>query len=115
MATVPMTKQFPTKAAKPTIISKSKSKKAPSGISQKMPVEKSTKAKKGSVKEGKLGEGRGEHKRNPKNKVGELSESQPSHTAVSQQTAMLKKDKSSFLAESSQKDVAIEQSSQPRA
>ena len=61
------------------------------------------------------GEGRGEHQRNPKDKVGELSESQPSHTAVSQQTAVLKKDKSSLLAASSQKDVVIEQSSQPRA
>ncbi|KAL8147280.1 hypothetical protein AgCh_004848 [Apium graveolens] len=109
------TPQLPTKAAKSTTISKSKSKKTPSGISQKVPVEKSTKAKEGSVKEGQLGEGRGEHQRNPKDKVGELSESQPSHTAVSQQTAVLKKDKSSLLAASSQKDVAIEQSSQPRA
>ncbi|KAL8119031.1 hypothetical protein AgCh_016509 [Apium graveolens] len=80
-----------------------------------MLVAKSTKAKEGSVKEGKLGEGRGEHKRNLKNKVGELSGSQPSHTAVSQQTAVLKKDKSSFLAASSPKDVVIEQRSQPRA
>ncbi|KAL8114648.1 hypothetical protein AgCh_021492 [Apium graveolens] len=115
MEIVSMTKKLPTRASKPTTISKSKSKKTPSGISQKMPVEKPTKAKEGSVKEGKLGEGRGEHQRNPKNKVGELSESQPSHTAVSQQTAVLKKDKSSLLAASSQKDVVIKQSSQPRA
>ena len=101
METVKMTKQLPTKAAKTTAISKSKSKKTPSGISQKIPVQKSTKVKEGSVKEGKSGERRGEHKRNPKNKVGELSESQPSHTAVSQQTALLKKDKSSLLATSS--------------
>ena len=115
MATVTMTKQLPTKAAKTTVISKSKSKKTPFGISQKVPVEKSTKAKEGSVKEGQIGEGRGEHQRNPKDKVGELSESQPSHTAVSQQTAVLKKDKSSFLAASSQKDIVIEQNFQPRA
>ena len=49
MATATMTKQLPTKAAKTTAISKSKSKKTPSGISQKVPVEKSTKAKEGSV------------------------------------------------------------------
>ena len=67
------------------------------------------------MKVGKTGEGRGEHKRNPKDKDGELSGSQPSHTAVSQQTVVLKKDKSLFLAASSQKDVVIEQSSQPRA
>ncbi|KAL8094885.1 hypothetical protein AgCh_036413 [Apium graveolens] len=72
-------------------------------------------APQGSVKEGKIGEGRGKHKRNPKDKDGELSGSQPSHTAVSQQTAVLKKDKSSFLDASSQNDVVIEQSSQPRA
>ena len=64
---------------------------------------------------GKVGEGQGKHKRNPKDKEGDLSGSQPSHTAVSQQTAVLKKDKSSFLVASSQKDVVIEQSSQPRA
>ena len=48
-------------------------------------------------------------------RVGEVSESQPSHTAVSQQTAVLNKDVSSLLVASSQKDVTIEQSSQPRA
>ena len=58
MTTVSMTQQLPTQATKPTKISKSKSKKAPSGISQKMPVAKSTKTKEGSVKVGKVGEGR---------------------------------------------------------
>ncbi|KAL8148849.1 hypothetical protein AgCh_006013 [Apium graveolens] len=40
---------------------------------------------------------------------------QPSHTAVSQQTAVLNKDINSLLVASSQKDMTIEQSSQPRA
>ncbi|KAL8099538.1 hypothetical protein AgCh_031977 [Apium graveolens] len=57
LATVSMTQQLPTQATKPSKISKSKSKKAPSGISQKMPVPKSTKPKEGSVKVGKKDEG----------------------------------------------------------
>ncbi|KAL8094864.1 hypothetical protein AgCh_036396 [Apium graveolens] len=115
LATVSMTQQLPTQATKPSKISKSKSKKAPSGISQKMPVAKSTKLKEGSVKVGREGEGQSEHQRNPKDKVGEVSVSRPSHTAVSQQTVVLNKDISSLLVASSQKDVTIEQSSQPRA
>ena len=67
------------------------------------------------MKVGKVGEGQGEHERNPKDKDGELSGSQPSHTVVSQQTAVINKDKRSFLVASFQKDVTIEQSSQPRA
>ena len=114
METVSLTQQLPTQATKPKI-SKKKSKKAPSGVSQKMPVVKSTKPKEGSVKVGKKGEGQGEHQRNPKDKVGEVSVSQPSHTAVSQQTAVLNKDISSLLVVSSQNDVTIVQSSQPRA
>ncbi|KAL8133958.1 hypothetical protein AgCh_009143 [Apium graveolens] len=115
MATVSMTQQLPTQATKPSKFFKSKSKKAPSGISQKMPVAKSTKSKEGSVKVGKVGEGQGEHKRNTKDKVGEVSVSQPSHTAVSQQTAVLNKEISSLLVASSQQVVTIEQSSHPRA
>ncbi|KAL8148711.1 hypothetical protein AgCh_005900 [Apium graveolens] len=114
MTSVPMTKQMPTQTAK-TKIPKSKAKKAPSDFFQKKSVVKSTKPKEGSVKEGEKGEGQGENQRSPKNKVGEVSVSQPSHTAVSQQTAVLKKDLSSLLVTSSQKDVTIEQSSQPRA
>ena len=44
-----------------------------------------------------------------------MSVSQPSHTVVSQQTAVLNKDISSLLVASSQKDVTIEHSSHPRA
>ncbi|KAL8135208.1 hypothetical protein AgCh_010029 [Apium graveolens] len=70
MSSVSMTQQMPTQATKPQI-SKSKSKKAPSGFFQKKPVAKSTKTKEGCVKEGKQGEGQGENQRSPKNKVGE--------------------------------------------
>ncbi|KAL8098661.1 hypothetical protein AgCh_031431 [Apium graveolens] len=65
--------------------------------------------------EDKKGEGQSENERSPKNEVREVSVSQPSHTAVSQQTAVLKKDLSSLLVVSSQKDVTIEQSYHPRA
>ncbi|MDV3180602.1 MAG: hypothetical protein Q8829_02905, partial [Candidatus Phytoplasma australasiaticum] len=61
------------------------------------------------------GEGYGEHKRNPKDKDGEVCITKPSHTIVSQQTIVLNKDISSLLVLSSQKDVTIEQNSQPRA
>ena len=114
LETMSMTQQLPTQAAKHKIL-KSKSKKAPSGVSQKMPVVKSTKPKEGSVMVGKKGEGQGEYQRNPKDKVGEVSVSHPSHTAVSQQTTVLNKDISSLLVSSSQKDVTIETSSQPGA
>ena len=59
------------------------------------------------------GEGRGEHQRNPKDKVGELSVSQPSHTVSSQKGTAAEKEISSLLVTSSQKDVTIEKSSQP--
>ena len=42
-----------------------------------------------------------------------MSESQPSHTTVSQKTVVLKKDISTYLTASSQKGVVIEKSSQP--
>ena len=68
-----------------------------------------------SVQGSELGEGRGEHQENPQNKAGEESESQPSHTTVSQQTVALKRVLSTSLVASSQKDVTIEKSSQPGA
>ncbi|KAL8091760.1 hypothetical protein AgCh_034135 [Apium graveolens] len=114
VASVSMTRQVPTQATK-TKVSKTKTKKAPSGMSQKMPIVKSSKHKEGSVKVGKTGEGQGKNQRNPKNKDGEHSVPKPSHTTVSQQTVVVNKDKSSILLSSSQKDVTIETSSQPGA
>ena len=114
MASESMTQQMPTQATK-SKISKSKSKKPHSGVSQKMPVSKSTKTKDGSVKGGKIGEGHDENKRNPKNKDGEMSVPKPSHTTVSQQTVVINKEISTSLVSSSQKDVTIEISSQPGA
>ena len=95
-----VTKQVPTQATKQKI-SKSKSKKALYSFSQKKLVVKSTKNQEGSVKGSEAGEGQGEHQISPKNKVGEVSESQPSHTAVSRQTAVLNKEISTTLVSSS--------------
>ncbi|KAL8125435.1 hypothetical protein AgCh_012939 [Apium graveolens] len=67
VASVSMTRQMPTQATK-TKVSKPKTKKAPSGVSKKMPVVKSTKHKEGSVKVGKKGEGQGENQGIPKDK-----------------------------------------------
>ncbi|KAL8157051.1 hypothetical protein AgCh_001954 [Apium graveolens] len=114
MAPVTVTKQVPTQATK-SRISKSKSQRPHSSSSQKELVSKTTKTKEGSVKGSKPGEGQGEHKRNPKDKDKEVCVTKSSHTAVSQQTVMLNKDISSLLVSSSQKDVTIETSSQPRA
>ncbi|KAL8104410.1 hypothetical protein AgCh_028571 [Apium graveolens] len=114
VTSVSMTRQMPTQATK-TKVSKIKTKKAPTGVSQKMSVIKFTKHKEGSVKVGKTGEGQGENQRSPKNKDDEHSVPKPSHTTVSQQTVVVNKDKSSILVSSSQKDVTIETSSQPGA
>ena len=96
-----------------TKISKPKSKKPTSGVSQKAPVVKTTKTLEGSVKEVVSGEGRGEHQRNPKNKEGEISVSQPSHPVSSQKDTVVEKEVITSLVASSQKDVAIENSPQP--
>ncbi|XP_063949886.1 uncharacterized serine-rich protein C215.13-like [Daucus carota subsp. sativus] len=94
--------------------SKSKSSKLTSGASQKAPVVKSKKHKpEGSVIGVSEGEGQGEHKKNPEDKAGEVSDNQPSHSAVSQKTIELNKDSNTSLAASSQKDVAIENSPHP--
>ena len=57
-------------------------------------------------------EGRGENQRNPKNKVGELSDNQPSHSAISQKIADVNMDINLSLVTSSQKDVTTENSPQ---
>ncbi|KAL8089143.1 hypothetical protein AgCh_038785 [Apium graveolens] len=79
MASVTMTKQVSTQATKSNIL-KSKSKKPHSSSSQKGLVSKTTKSKEGSVKGSKIGEGQGEHQRNPKNKESEGAQTVP--TAV---------------------------------
>ena len=67
--------------------SKTKSSKPTSGASQKASVVKSKKHKpEGSVVGGSKGEGKGDYQRNPKDKAGEKSDDQPSHSAVSQKT-----------------------------
>ncbi|KAL1811248.1 hypothetical protein ACET3Z_021313 [Daucus carota] len=103
--------QQSTQVAKP---SKNKSSKPTSDASQKTSVVKSKKHKpEGSVIGGCEGEGKGEHKRSPKNKDGEMCVNQPSHSAVSQKTVDVNMELNSSLAASSQKDVAIENSPQP--
>ena len=62
---------------------------------------------------GSEGDGQGEQKRSPKNKVGEVSNTQPSHSIVSQKIVEINKEISSSLAASSQKDVAIQNSPHP--
>ncbi|KAK1368061.1 hypothetical protein POM88_034153 [Heracleum sosnowskyi] len=59
------------------------------------------------------GEGRGENQQNPKNKVGEVSESHPSHLVSSQKDTVVEKELHTSLVASSQKYVTIEKSSQP--
>ena len=65
------------------------------------------------MKGGSKGEGRGKNQENPKNKARELSVNQPSRFVVSQKTTNVNMDTSSFLAASSQKDFAIENSPHP--
>ena len=67
------------------------------------------------MKGGKVGEGQGEHQRNPKNKDGDVSLPKPSNTTVSQQTLVINKEISTTLVSSSQKDATIETRSQPGA
>ncbi|KAK1383708.1 hypothetical protein POM88_021443 [Heracleum sosnowskyi] len=109
---VVVTQQAPAPATRP----KSKKSSNPtSGASQKAPVVKSTTQPKGSVVGAVRGEGRGEHKRNPKDKEGQMSEIQPSPIVSSQQGTMSNMDLNTSLIASSQKDVIIETSSSPRA
>ncbi|KAK1388137.1 hypothetical protein POM88_016315 [Heracleum sosnowskyi] len=112
MESVAVTQQAPAPATKPK---SKKSSKPTSGASQKAPVVKSTTQPKGSVVGAERGEGRGEHKRNPKDKEGQMSEIQPSPIVSSQQGTMSKMDLNTSLVASSQKDVIIETSSPPRA
>ncbi|KAK1355815.1 hypothetical protein POM88_049071 [Heracleum sosnowskyi] len=109
---VVVTQQAPAPATKPK---SKKSSKPTSGASQKAPVAKTTSQPKGSVSGAVRGEGRGEHKRNPKDKEGQMSEIQPSPIVSSQQGTMSNMDLSTSLIASSQKDVIIETSSPPRA
>ncbi|KAK1396642.1 hypothetical protein POM88_006505 [Heracleum sosnowskyi] len=109
---VVVTQQAPTPATRPK---SKKSSKPTSGASQKAPVVKSTTQPKGSVVGAVRGEGRGEHKRNPKDKEGQMSEIQPSPIVSSQQGTMSNMDLNTSLIASSQKDVIIETSSSPRA
>ncbi|KAK1392282.1 hypothetical protein POM88_011338 [Heracleum sosnowskyi] len=109
---VVVTQQAPAPATKPK---SKKSSKSTSGASQKAPVVKSTTQPKGSGAGVVRGEGRGEHKRNPKDKEGKMSEIQPSPIVSSQQGTMSNMDLSTSLVASSQKDVIIETSSPPRA
>ena len=60
-----------------------------------------------------VGEGRGEHQENPKDKVGEISVDQPSLSTVSQKDVDDKMDSSSLLSTSSQQGVGIEIRPQP--
>ena len=62
------------------------------------------------MKEVSSGEGRGEHQVNPQDKVGEMSENQPSQATVSQKAVVVQKEKSTSLTASSQKGVVIEKS-----
>ncbi|KAK1389762.1 hypothetical protein POM88_017940 [Heracleum sosnowskyi] len=94
-------------------IPKSKSIKPTSDASQKAHVVKTTKTLEGSVKEVVSGEGMGEHQRNPKNKEGEISVSQPSHLVSSQKDTVVENEVITSLVASSQKDVAIQNSPQP--
>ncbi|KAK1387174.1 hypothetical protein POM88_015352 [Heracleum sosnowskyi] len=112
MESVAVTQQAPAPATKPK---SKKSSKPTSGASQKAPVVKTTTQPKGSESGVVRGEGRGESQRNPKNKEGEVSVSQPSPIVSSQQGTMSKMDLNTSLIASSQKDVIIETSSQPRA
>ncbi|KAL8090068.1 hypothetical protein AgCh_039509 [Apium graveolens] len=105
--------QMPTQATKPK--SKSKSKKPTSVVSQKTAVVTTTTSLEGSAQDSQLGEVKGEHQRCTKDKEGEVCVTQTSRTAVSQQTVVINKEISSLLVASSQKDVTIEMSSQPRA
>ncbi|KAL1815699.1 hypothetical protein ACET3Z_018273 [Daucus carota] len=103
--------QQSTQVAQP---SKSKSSKLTSGASQKASVVKSKKHKpEGSVVGGSKGEGKGENQRSPKDKDGEVSANQPSHSAVSQKTVDVNMEISTSLVASSQKDVTIENSPHP--
>ena len=106
--------QLPTQAVKPKKVSKSKSKKPTSGVSQKIPVATTTSQPEGSVKE-VSGEGRGDHQRSPQNKEGEVSEVQPSHPTTSQKDVVINMEINTSLVTSSQKDFTIEKSSPPRA
>ncbi|KAK1388363.1 hypothetical protein POM88_016541 [Heracleum sosnowskyi] len=104
--------QHPTQVAK-TKVHKSKSKRPTSGFSQKAPVVKTTSQPEGSAQVEVRGEGRGENQQNPKNKVGEVSESQPTHPVSSQKDTVVENESHTSLVASSQKDVTIEKSSQP--
>ncbi|KAK1401887.1 hypothetical protein POM88_001492 [Heracleum sosnowskyi] len=112
MESVAVTQQAPAPATKPK---SKKSSKPTSGASQKAPVVRTTTQPKGSESGVVRGEGRGESQRNPKDKEGEVSVSQPSPIVSSQQGTMSKTDLSTSLIASSQKDVIIETNSQPRA
>ncbi|KAK1393843.1 hypothetical protein POM88_012899 [Heracleum sosnowskyi] len=94
-------------------IPKSKYRKPTSSASQKAPVVKTTQTLEGSVKEVVSAEGMGDHQRNPKNKDGEISVSQPSHPVSSQKDTVVENEFFTSLVASSQKDVAIENSPQP--
>ncbi|KAK1375405.1 hypothetical protein POM88_031598 [Heracleum sosnowskyi] len=104
--------QAPTQVAK-TKGSKPKSKRPTSGASQKTPVAKTISQPEGSEQVVVRGEGRGEHQRNPKDKAGEVSESQPSHHVSSQKDELVEKEVHTSLVASSKKDFTIEKSSQP--
>ena len=107
------TVQLPPTTATKTKHSKTKTKKPTSSASQKTLVAKTTTQPEGSVKGKASGEGKGEHKRNPKDKVGEKSAVQPSHPVSSQKGTVVEKEISKSLVTSSQKDATIEKSSQP--
>ena len=111
MKSVSMPQQISTKVTK-SKLSKSKTKKTTSVVSQKTTVVTTTINPEGSD-QGVSGEGRGEHQRNPQDKEGKLSASQASQATVSQKAVVVEKVTSISLAASSQKDVTIENSSQP--
>ncbi|MGI4673388.1 hypothetical protein ACR2XN_28390, partial [Klebsiella pneumoniae] len=100
----------PTQATKPK---KVKTKKPTSSVSQKSLVVTTTTQPEGSVLGTVSGEGRGEHQVNPKDKFGEKCVNQPSHPTSSQKAVVVEKEISTSLVTSSQKDVTIENSSQP--
>ena len=105
----------PTQAAKPKKVSKSKS-KTTSDVSQKTFVVKTTKSQpKGSDQVKSIGEGKGEHKRTPKDKEGEGVKNLPSHATSSQKDVSIYMEINTCLSTSSQKDLDIEKSSNPRA
>ena len=99
MKFVSLSKQVPAKATK-TKVSKLKSKKPTSVVSQKTTVITTTINPEGG-EQGVSGEGRGEHQETPQDKVGEVSGTQAIQATVSQKTVVVQKESNTSLVASS--------------